>query len=69
MSGHGGEVAASGGETNDKVSARYNREGHQRILLHRTDWLGAGLAWSGEQYFKATRHCPQDEEVFAVVLF
>ena len=37
LSGNGGEVAASGGETNDKVSARYNREGHQRILRHRAD--------------------------------
>ena len=37
LSGNGGEVAASGGETNDKVSERYNREGHRRILRHRAD--------------------------------
>lgn len=32
--GNGGEMAAAGGETNDQVSPRYDREGHVALLLH-----------------------------------
>ena len=55
LSGNGGKVAPSGGETNDKVPARYNREGHRRILRHRADKLGAGLAGAGENILRHKR--------------
>ena len=48
--GNGGEMAAAGWETDDKVSARHDREVNVKLLQHSPHQLGPRLAWPGRKY-------------------